>query len=215
MVSYRKVLTTIHFFFGIRRWYFVAPFLLLFGGTTLLLARGTWPRAAVGIAALVALGILQTTFYLPHYSAPLYPLLQYFWCRFLRFCCLPSRTWFVPRRLLAAGLIIWSVARFLPIGPVPPERSPGSVRQELEKRGGLHLVLVDHDYRGAPGNEADIDRSKVIFARVLSPADNARLLEYYKGRTVWKTGRDYQLVPVPPIDEDSSTSNSPPPINSS
>ncbi|MGO9917694.1 MAG: hypothetical protein ACLQIB_23735 [Isosphaeraceae bacterium] len=198
-VSYDKIQTLTYYFFGFRRWYLCVPFLFVFGAVTLLLASGTWSRAAVVIAAVFGVGILQATYIAPHYSAPLYPLLQYFWCRFLRFCCLPSRTWFVPGRLVAACLMIWSVARFQPIEPVHRSPSPASVRQELEERGGLHLVLVDHDFRGAPGNEADIDRSKVIFARVLSPEDNARLLEYYRGRTVWKTTAwDYQLVPVRP-----------------
>jgi len=211
MVSYDKIQTLTYFFYGFRRLYLFIPFLLVFGGTTLLLASGTWSRAAVVIAGLFAVGILQTTYITPHYSAPLYPLLQYFWCRFLRFCCLPARTWFAPGRLLAACLIIWSVVRFLPIEPPQRPRSPASVRQNLEESGGSHLVLVADDYRGAPGNEADIDRSKVIFARDLSPADNARLLEYYKGRTVWKTKGDYRPVKSPNGGDDRASVRVPEP----
>ena len=59
-------------------------------------------------------------------------------------------------------------------------------------------MFVENDYRGAPGNDADIDRSRVVFARVLSPADDARLMEYYKDRTVWRTGPKYQPVLVRP-----------------
>ena len=34
-------------------------------------------------------------------------------------------------------------------------------------------------------NAADIDTSKVVWARDLGPEKNQELIDYYKGRTVW------------------------------
>ena len=85
-VSYDKIQTTTSFFFGVRRWYLVGPFCLLFVGVTVLLATGTWSRIAVCVCCVFAAGVAQATYYLPHYAAPVYPLLLYLSCRFLRYC---------------------------------------------------------------------------------------------------------------------------------
>jgi hypothetical protein len=34
-------------------------------------------------------------------------------------------------------------------------------------------------------NEADIDRSRVVWALDLGPEEDAKLIAYYRGRTVW------------------------------
>jgi hypothetical protein len=60
----------------------------------------------------------------------------------------------------------------------------------LQGYEGHHLVIVrykpDHD---SPQewvyNEADIDRSKVVWAREMSPAENEELIKYFKDRQVW------------------------------
>jgi hypothetical protein len=199
-VSYDKIQTTTSYFFGMRHWYLVAPFLLLVGGATLAMAKGAWDRLAIAACVVFVAGVVQSTYYLPHYAAPVYPLLLYLWCRFLRVGSLPGRRGSWPRRLVAAGFLVWWIARFLPVGPAPPMPSPIALRQELERQGGRHLVLVAQDRRGAPGNEADIDRSRVVFARSLSDSDDARLIHYFKDRTVWRTGPDYRPVPVRPSD---------------
>jgi hypothetical protein len=74
-------------------------------------------------------------------------------------------------------------------------RPTGAARAELVERlramPGDHLVLVE--YSDAPQqifewvyNEADIDRSRVVFARPMDEAGVRRLLDYYSHRRVWR-----------------------------
>ncbi|HVN03919.1 MAG TPA: hypothetical protein VMT86_05835 [Bryobacteraceae bacterium] len=70
-----------------------------------------------------------------------------------------------------------------------PERRV-AVNQQIEKLPGKLLVFV----RYWPGhifqdewvyNGADIDGSRVVWARDLGPAEDEKLLRYYPGRTIW------------------------------
>jgi hypothetical protein len=47
-------------------------------------------------------------------------------------------------------------------------------------------------------NAADIDSSKVIWARELDNASNQQLVEYYRDRTVWLVQPDSNPVAVTP-----------------
>ena len=47
-------------------------------------------------------------------------------------------------------------------------------------------------------NAADIDHSKVIWAREMDPASNRELFQYYKDRKVWLVQPDTQPVAVSP-----------------
>ncbi|HYL35868.1 MAG TPA: hypothetical protein VEV17_08160 [Bryobacteraceae bacterium] len=60
----------------------------------------------------------------------------------------------------------------------------------LEQTGGRHLVLVKP--KTDPGNlfqwiynDADIDASRVVWARDMGPQANQALLDYFHGRTTW------------------------------
>ena len=60
----------------------------------------------------------------------------------------------------------------------------------LEQHSGKQLVLVryssNHNFLDEwVYNAADIDNSKVVWARDMSEADNLELIRYYKDRTVW------------------------------
>jgi hypothetical protein len=49
-------------------------------------------------------------------------------------------------------------------------------------------------------NSYDIDNAKVIWAREMNETDNRKLLDYYKGRTVWLVQPDSlssQVTPYP------------------
>jgi len=75
------------------------------------------------------------------------------------------------------------------------------VLRELQAMPGQHLVLVRYALGHDTGDEwvyngADIDGSKVIFARELDPASNRKLLRYFAGRRVWLVEPD-RLHPEP------------------
>jgi hypothetical protein len=64
------------------------------------------------------------------------------------------------------------------------------VEAELENLPGNQLVIVRYGSTHIPFNEwvynaADIDGSKVVWAREMDSADNSELIHYYKDRQVW------------------------------
>ena len=61
---------------------------------------------------------------------------------------------------------------------------------DLQALPGNHLVIVRYSPRHRPYeewvyNHADIDGSKIVFAREMSADENRSLLEYFKDRQVW------------------------------
>jgi len=91
------------------------------------------------------------------------------------------------------------------------DRRSGTTRAQIESRmeqiPGRHLVIV----RYSPThnsldewvyNAADIDNSKVVWAREMDEAENLELIHYYKDRTVWlvqpdSKPTDISLYPSP------------------
>ncbi len=78
------------------------------------------------------------------------------------------------------------------------------VLQKLQAEPGKHLVMVRYNEDDLSVhdewvyNAADIDASKVVWARELDKAQNKKLLEYYKDRKVWlATTQDEHLVFLP------------------
>jgi hypothetical protein len=82
-----------------------------------------------------------------------------------------------------------------------------SILHTLELSPGQHLVLVryskshkyDHEW---VYNAADIDRSKVVWARDMDEQRNLELLRYFQGRRVWLVEPDEfppRLSPYPQI----------------
>jgi hypothetical protein len=73
----------------------------------------------------------------------------------------------------------------------PPMAQPyHNVVRQLEALPGSHLVLVhyhpDHDvFEEWVNNRADIDSARIVWAREISPAEDARLIQYFHGRSIW------------------------------
>jgi hypothetical protein len=88
----------------------------------------------------------------------------------------------------------------------PGNLQRAEVERRLEAQPGLHLVIVrygatHHDDEEWVHNAASIDTSKVVWARYGTPEDNARLLEYFHNRRVWRVdveARTSLLTPVQP-----------------
>lgn len=81
--------------------------------------------------------------------------------------------------------------------------SRAQVEANLEQRPGPQLAII----RYAPNhsqfdewvyNNADIDHSKVIWARDMGATENEELIRYYKDRTVWLVQPDVNPVSVTP-----------------
>jgi hypothetical protein len=118
--------------------------------------------------------------------------------------------------LVMAGLRLF--ARPLGIG-VPQEPTSGwnstwfgpehygderaRLEAQLAGMSGLQLAIVrygpHHDNLNEwVYNNPDIDASKVVWARELDPADNEKLIDYYRNRTVWLVEPDSSPVAVGP-----------------
>lgn len=79
------------------------------------------------------------------------------------------------------------------------------IQQHLEATPGNHLVLVRYSaehpsWQEWVYNRADIDASKLVWARELAPKKNERLLDYFADRQAWLIEPDLdarRLVPYP------------------
>ncbi len=78
--------------------------------------------------------------------------------------------------------------------PIPMQMQRERILSDLRARGGKHLVIVGYPARDVPSqewvyNEADIDHSKIVWARDMGYLQNQDLLEHYPDRQVWYVDR--------------------------
>ncbi len=181
-------------------WKFV-PALLLVPGLYLALRGNRVARyAALGLAGFVFV-ISFGTFINPHYGAPVGGFELTVWAMAWRYTRALRRESGTNRRLgLAisrAFVLLYVLSTISCIGFFGGEewqwtiqdRRP--VRAALDQVPGEHLVLV---YYGATNvktsaewvyNGSDLASQRVVWARYLSPAENAGLIRYFAGRQVW------------------------------
>jgi hypothetical protein len=77
------------------------------------------------------------------------------------------------------------------------------VEEQLQTIRGRHLVMVHYpvgsdDWMGWVHNEADIDRSRIVWAWDMGPEKNRELVDFFRGRHVWMVnagGSEPALVP--------------------
>jgi hypothetical protein len=182
-------------------------------------------RFLVAAGGVVLVGLAVEVFFIPHYAAPLTAINLALVIQALRHLRVwrwenqPAGAFLVrvlplayagalAIRLLAPGLglpltetnLWW--ARLM-----PSERGVerAHLLARLERMPGQHLVIVRYGPAYDPGrqiewvyNRADIDHAKVIWAREMAEAENARLLEYYRHRHLWLIEPDRQPVHLRP-----------------
>lgn len=194
----------------------------LFGMYPLFIPLLVWPyalktsqeRIAMFILAGGVLALLPMTILQPHYAATILPLL------YLRFLQSIRRLtdWRPAGKPFGFALALFFVA-LIPCqfgkelfalvheGPDAPlialERQ--AVVQSLEKLPGRHLVLVryssDHDvHQEWVYNRADIDASRIVWAREMGRREDAPFMQYFHERDVWLLEPDQsppRLTPYP------------------
>jgi hypothetical protein len=85
--------------------------------------------------------------------------------------------------------------------PIPLQVQRDTLRAQLEKIPGKHLVIVHHPYHDVPSvdwiyNNADLANSKVIWARDMGYQKNRELINAYADRQVWFVDRaQAKLIP--------------------
>jgi hypothetical protein len=93
-------------------------------------------------------------------------------------------------------------------GPEHDGVERAQIESQLEQLPGKQLVIVKYWPGHYPFdewvyNEASIDSAKVLWAREMSATDNAELIRYYKGRTVWLVEPDAipaRITPYPAVE---------------
>jgi hypothetical protein len=162
-------------------------------------------------AAVFTIGIEIEVFCGAHYLAPITALIVCFVVQGLRHV----RAWrwqgrpsgaFLCRAVVVICVLMVPLQTLLP-SPLPtwpawrqgPERA--RILGQLNSLPGDQLVIVhyspNHDYRmDWVYNEADIDGSKVVWARDMGAAKNQELIDYYKKRQVWLIQPDEKPVRI-------------------
>jgi hypothetical protein len=164
-------------------------------------------RLPLAICAAMICGFAVETWTLPHYFAPavgaLYLLLvqglrQLWHCRALQPRLGPAMVRALP--VLACAMIALRVTALAVHAPIEPAWPPGiltraALERQLSRLPGKQLVIVSygshHNFHAEwVWNRADIDRSKVVWARDMGNDGNLELLNYFKDRTVWTINPD-------------------------
>lgn len=164
------------------------------------------------VALTVSLaGLAIEVFFFPHYAAPMTALLY----GLVLMAMQGLRAWewhgratgqFLTRAVPVVCILVFALRAGaaplrLSLRPDwPPTwyslKTPTSDRSNLEAQlqglPGKHLVLVRYTHSASDDpayawvyNEADIDRSRVVWAWDMGESQNRDLLEYFKGRQVW------------------------------
>ena len=177
-----------------------------------------WGRIAVIIVFLICLvNLLGTTFFQPHYLAPVIPL-------FFFICTQGVRYWRVAKwkdrhrgPVFVAGLCLiflaMSVTRvwfFTTNLHVPSQHKVASKRSELLKQlkgqPRKDLVFVQYSPDHDPHfewvyNRADIDNAEVVWAHTLDQQENQNLINYFSDRQVWWIDADAKQVKLKPVQD--------------
>jgi hypothetical protein len=169
----------------------------------------------VAICTAMIAGFALQIWMLPHYFAPatgaLYILLVQ--------CMRQLGHWRARNGLLGLSIVraipvlafamillrVTAAAAHVQIEPAWPRGnlSRAEIEHELRQMPGQQLVLVRYGPRHDLDlewvwNDADIDRSKVVWARDMGDAENQELLNYFKDRGVWRLNADDLPVKLEP-----------------
>jgi hypothetical protein len=164
------------------------------------LASQPWRRSrltpAVFVAATAYAATLLTTFYNPHYWAPFVPLVIIAATAGLRRVDVLGRRQLSGLRLapwlVAAQVVLFGVAaaNYTLVPRHGWEHERAAIIAQLEQSPGRHVVLVRYGARHNCHaewvfNGADIDGSKIVWARSMSPSCDAELERYFSDRQAW------------------------------
>jgi len=155
----------------------------------------------LGVAVICLIGLFAVLWSLPHYAAPavcvFYAVLVQA-LRHLRLMRLRGRQVGLALSRATVILLFFQIATAIPERLHHPDawfcvtgnEDRAQVLRKLSRMPDKHLVLVrygpNHDVnREWVFNDANIDASKIAWAREMSAEQNARLLAYYPDRHVW------------------------------
>ena len=191
-------------------WYYVMILPLLVVPAAL--RQDHWLQATVLGCALFAASLLPLTWTLqPHYAAPVLGLFLLLSVQAIRHLWKWQWHGRLAGRYATRLLAVFCAGTFLLFCAHHARHDEGnSVRarmiQDLTRAGGNHLIVVRYGPRHSPHDEwvynvADINHSRVVWAREMDAAQNRKLLKYFSGRQIWLLKPDVKpqtLVPFSP-----------------
>lgn len=176
------------------------------------------PLAVTGVVLAIGLGV--GTFFIVHYLAPATALILALLLQSMRHLRVRGPSGLMLVRWTPAACVLLAAVRIcaqpLHIELASALKQTGTwaggtpssgmararVLAELESQPGDQLAIVryvnDHLYPEWVYNAADIDKSKVVWAREMDPESNRKLLDYYKGRRAWLVEPDCDPPRVAP-----------------
>ena len=203
--------------------YYVAlvwPVLLLFVPGMLLAARSPELRVVFLAVILMLLGLtMQLWPAHGHYAAPASGAVLLILLHALRQLRTARNSAWLPwfARAIVLSLFLWMLVPISdrlwnPYGlenytpsdraDLPKEIDRERLLAQLSRLPGQHLILVHYSMRDVPSkewvyNRADIDASKIVWARDMGPQANQELLRYYADRRIWYVDRSSGSVLMP------------------
>jgi hypothetical protein len=199
---------------------FVWPLLILLLVGSYHLGKRSRGRCLPLILLVFLLGLLGETWGFAHYAAPAAALVIGIlvfglrcirsWSRRARFGLRLSRAvMLVVMLLFLRG--VWGISYLAatPHFPEPWHLARARIKNQLEHMPGQHLIIIRyaiwHSYHEEwVYNAADIDRSKVVFARDMGPAQNQELFNYFKERRTWLVNADEFIPRLEPYEPSSA-----------
>ena len=140
--------------------------LIIFAGSTLLIVwwmQLHYLAPAAGLATLVVIALLRAGVSLPRGPALVSAVIVVF-----------------------AGVAAANGIRYARSAESGPEVNRARIAAALTKKGGEHVILVPQSVFNYVHNGCDIDRQPVVWARSLGPEEDARLMNHFPTRSVWK-----------------------------
>jgi len=164
-------------------------------------------RLPLTLAGCVAAGNVIETWTLVHYLAPVFGLIFLFIVQCLRHLRLYRRRgrsigFGLARAVptVCVAMVVLRVTAMAAGARIEPPRPMGhpkqtAIEQELQRLPGQQLVIVHYSPSHIPhedwiNNRADIDASKIVWARDMGDSKNRELLDYFKNRRAWLVNAD-------------------------
>jgi hypothetical protein len=170
--------------------------------------RDRWGRLALMVYGVLMPGLLMQTYTSVHYVAPITGLNYFFVVNAMRLWRWRNERigqfmlWF-PTCLAITGLAVSVVSGIMKDNSSAWHLQRARLLAQLNQEQRQHLIIVRYGPQHSVNdewvyNEAEIDRAKVIWARDMNPAQNCKLIEYFKDRRIWLLEVDTD-EPVPKL----------------
>jgi hypothetical protein len=191
-------------------WLLIPPLWLLVEPS--ILKRDWWMRFTLVVGGIFVAALLLEIWVFPHYAAPATGLAVVFSLNTMRY--LRSRRHggaigqLVLRATVALSVISFAIScsRSFQSEHNGWNYQRAAMIAALKKNGQSNLVMVRHRANKPVHhwvyNEADIDAAKVVWASEMDPAQDRKLLEYFKDRRVWLLDADAESPALVPYSTD-------------